>query len=566
MDKLFRILTKNIRHIFYLSCFLGFNGLFTTTGYAQVPFPNKQHLVSVFSDRQYYNFEYLNNQLYIGTDQGIIHFITPEIQPMYAENKKGYVYRENNGLYTNDKFNGAIATIHFNKLLPVEFQNKSVIGTNYKQYSLVISSGQLFVFKNVPRLLSDSLSIRSISKNYIGSYSGIYQANKKLNYPSFTTGYIREFPGETFICFDGLERITPTKSIRYESSLGTTIILNKDIGRIRDVFKTNETQYLLFSEEGLYLTDLNTYIKEISTTTNNVEPKLIKADYRDGVPIIVYYINDYTIYRYDISTKKISILLKLDPSFGKIMDAIVGTPTIFLLTSTHLIKYVSNPNKQDFDIDVIKDNLTGNHHLIELDRNILITSNNGLHNYNLDSRKWTGQIIKSEFNARAIYIDNKNLYLGTINGYYILDQKSIEQLILTKDEEDELIASNSKKLTQKESQILVYILAVICVLLLILCIYFVLNTKKEKKKAVTASDIIEYINDNIKNVTIENISQHFKITPVQLYEILGKQKPGEIIKEKRLEIIKKMRKDNRKEEDISFVTGFSLSYLKKIKT
>ena len=51
---------------------------------------------------------------------------------------------------------------------------------------------------------------------------------------------------------------------------------------------------------------------------------------------------------------------------------------------------------------------------------------------------------------------------------------------------------------------------------------------------------------------------------MKLYEIFEDEKPGEIIREIRISLVKKYRKEKRDEKFISENTGFSISYLKKI--
>ena len=60
------------------------------------------------------------------------------------------------------------------------------------------------------------------------------------------------------------------------------------------------------------------------------------------------------------------------------------------------------------------------------------------------------------------------------------------------------------------------------------------------------------------------LCEEFKLTVNLLYNILGNKKPGKIIRNERLKIVKKMRRQKVSEEIISKATGFSRSYLKKI--
>jgi hypothetical protein len=207
----------------------------------------------------------------------------------------------------------------------------------------------------------------------------------------------------------------------------------------------------------------------------------------------------------------------------------------------------------------------GNHHILSLNNQLLVTSNDGFSAYNLDSREWIPNLIRDEFNHRAIYFENGYYFLGTIHGYYRLNQEQIEGLINQRLEEiKEMVPDLSD---ENQSNKIIYSLLFVCTLLLGLSIVLIIrNRQTDSDSKLKASEIIDYIESNLKDVTIVNICHEFKINPLQLNDILGNDKPGELIRTKRLEIIKKMRKERRREEDIALVTGFSISYLKKIKT
>jgi AraC-like DNA-binding protein len=82
---------------------------------------------------------------------------------------------------------------------------------------------------------------------------------------------------------------------------------------------------------------------------------------------------------------------------------------------------------------------------------------------------------------------------------------------------------------------------------------------------VSESDIIQFIDENIASVTIQNICEQFKINTLQLNDILKSDKPGQLIRKKRMEIVTKMRKQKKDIDAIATASGFSVSYLKKIK-
>ena len=87
---------------------------------------------------------------------------------------------------------------------------------------------------------------------------------------------------------------------------------------------------------------------------------------------------------------------------------------------------------------------------------------------------------------------------------------------------------------------------------------------KEKYEEVNQAQINEYIVSNISSVSINSICDHFELNVNKLYNLLGKKKPGDIIREERLKILRQMRIENKSIKDIAQATGFSTSYIKKL--
>jgi hypothetical protein len=523
-------------------------------------------LYSVSSDNYYYNFQYKDQTLYIGADKGIFVYKDPSHIANIDPTNKGYVSLEKGNLVSSNYLKGNLFTPHFKSLLPEGFQHNSIVGTEYKQQLLIISKGQLFIYKKSVKPKADTLSIRSITSHYLGTYGGVFHNGIRFNYPSYANGYIREYPDETFICYDGLLRLRGKDTTRYEANGGNAQIGQTDIGKLKDIYRIDSERYLLFSEKGLSLSDLLSKLNWVERNNTGIEPRFLKADYRDGLPIVIYYIYGNKIQKYNLLNQAFTTLLKLDSNSGNIEDAYIkDAATIYILTHNKLMEATSNSNGDQYTFTTLVENLIGNHHILNLNNQLLITSNDGFSAYNLDSREWVPNLIRDEFNHRAVYVENGNYFLGTIHGYYQISHVQIEQLINQRLEEIKEMVPEAT--IEDKSTSIIYTLFGLCILLIAICIYLLVrskNTTNENK--VKSRDIIDYIEANLKDVTIVNICHEFKINPLQLNDILGNDKPGELIRAKRLEIVKKMRKDRRREEDIALVTGFSVSYLKKIKT
>ena len=85
------------------------------------------------------------------------------------------------------------------------------------------------------------------------------------------------------------------------------------------------------------------------------------------------------------------------------------------------------------------------------------------------------------------------------------------------------------------------------------------------RKLPSKEKIIEYIDSNLSKVTVTLISEHFKSNFNLINNELQDIKIGELIRQRRIMTVRAMRKKLFNEESISIKTGFSISYLKKIK-
>lgn len=81
--------------------------------------------------------------------------------------KKGYVYLENEELKSSIYLKGNIYTPHYKLLLPEEFRHNAILGTTYQNKLMLISKGQLFIFKKTIKPKADTLSIRTISPHFL---------------------------------------------------------------------------------------------------------------------------------------------------------------------------------------------------------------------------------------------------------------------------------------------------------------------------------------------------------------------------------------------------------------
>ena len=77
--------------------------------------------------------------------------------------------------------------------------------------------------------------------------------------------------------------------------------------------------------------------------------------------------------------------------------------------------------------------------------------------------------------------------------------------------------------------------------------------------------IVDYIDLNLSTVTVISVTEYFNTNFNAINNELKTIKIGELIRERRILVVRNMREKRINEETISIATGFSISYLKKIK-
>ena len=86
-----------------------------------------------------------------------------------------------------------------------------------------------------------------------------------------------------------------------------------------------------------------------------------------------------------------------------------------------------------------------------------------------------------------------------------------------------------------------------------------------KEKKLDREMIEDFIRHNLPTASIKSINEHFKTNTSLIYALLEPEKPGTIIQKLRLELVAELKKSGADLQQISEATGFSESYLKKIK-
>ena len=537
---------NNFKKIFFLLLFF-INGILFSQ--------NKEEFRLLFlnSDVFYFNAIIHQGDIVFGSDIGAISFKNET--PYIIDNEvKGPIK------ILNDSFEkGYIRYNNFyNYLLPSSYKglNTSHVLSNNVLY--VICKGDLFAFKASSFKLNPYPSVRSISKNFIGTYGGIFSKDSfKLNFPSFTGGQIREYDSITILNWGGLSLIkNGYQEDFYNTDVNVGGIEINDLlfGKAVDSYEIKHPFYILSTSKGLYKFNSNT--KEILLLQKALKSpyQFIRGEKDKYASSIIYLHNNKELYEYFVEDNSLNKLVTKD----EIIDVYSNSASEFyILTDDHIEYFSTKITRKN---KVLVSNLVNVNNVYLFKNFVLLTSDQGLDLLDLNSNMISKNVIKDELNYNAIYNNGNEIQLGGVNGIYELTYPDLLSLF----------AINKPKIKESNQYIIPITIGSFIALLLTILTITIIRQKRIIKnqqtlESLTTKDKIEaFIRLNIQNVNVELICETFDLPVNALYKTLGNIKPGEIIRKERLKIVRRMRKEMASEEKIAKASGFSLSYLKKI--
>ena len=513
----------------------------------------------ILSNNYIHNIVSNEKGVYIGTSDGI--FVVDE-----AYNLKLFNAKIKGAINQNfEPVNASLIryTSSYNEFLPKFYQNNSVSAVKQDDHLLLVSRGKLFAYKKTFYSFESTPSVRSISSNYLGTYGGIFKNGAKLEYPTYSSGKIREFDNKTFICYDGLYLVddngnaTDFKSFEY-TSLERQSSFQYEIGLIRDIIYIKKDTYVLFSTRGVYLFELSN--KKL-TPMYELESQDDFVEFIDHVKSLgIYFFNKNSIYKLDVKERNIELIKRLDFSIKFLtIDKKKGINKLYVIsTSNKLLSYEYVGNK--WVMQELCNLNPSSHSIYNVDNYLLIAGNNGLDVFDLTSYKFFKNVIPDELNKYAFYSDKNEVQLGGVYGIYKFNTEDLKSNFNTPNE------PNQKTNTEKafSYEVIFILLLIILVLVVLLVLKTKNNTAKSKNNDLKLKEIDRYIESNISSVSLKELTDHFDLKVHDIYEIMEGIKPGKYIRDKRMKIVNKMRKEGASTEDISQKSGFSISYLKKL--
>ena len=517
-------------------------------------------LFSMTSRPFFYNvLKAKDGNIYTGTSEGVYQFQGAEMSKL--DDRIGYLTLDKNGNPIIDP-NGI--KYHdqktYQRLLPFPTASRDEYHAGTDDFFYITSGGKMHIYEILPfEIRYRNHSVRPISRNFVGTYSGIYYRGHKLtranSFPTFSDGHIRELNGKAFICYSSLliANLRGKDSIplcRLNMPKGFTFDWATDV-----LYSKYHQQYFISAKTDLVV--LNNALSEAKSgykaTEKEAEVVLLGEDRGS-----VFFASGNAFMMHKPSLKRSSIITRLPEP---ILDGHISNLNNYLLCNRGLYVVRADGNTE------LLTELNKAHSLLHLGgTDYAIATDAGLFRYDVASNKLSELIRGVEFNRRGLYLEGDSLFAGSIDGLYVLDAKSLDQL-----------ADRTAKLSGSEQPMPKNLIVLIGVLLMSAAILgFLLYRSRRRIKSIikenkaseepkaTREDIEYFIRENLAQASLKSIAEKFDTNNAVIYELLSPEKPGALINRLRMEQVKQLRKANKSAKEISQITGFSEYYVRKV--
>ena len=517
----------------------------------------------VLSKPFFYNLiEGKNSKIYAGTSKGVFEIDGTSLRPY--DDRVGYIINNDKGLPDIDpdglRYYKEKKYLH---LLPYPEMDREEYHASDGNFFYICSGGRIYIFDLLAyRYSYPNHSFRTISKDILGSYSGVYLRGKRMGnaIPHYVDGYIRQYGDRAFICNYELTILEKEAIETGKLDSGSTFIQYQlpEKTLYNDIFPSPSSKYY-------YVATANKLLRlNYSFTQDSVLFSHKAKDAPVGLipenPYILYFFADKKLFALDHLSGKIGYVLKTDMP---ILAGLYHEHQVYLVTASGLYRY--NSGQQLEKIADIK----RAHSIVQLSGSeLVITSDNGLFLFNLASRMLSAVIEGVEFNRRALHREGDLIYAGSINGLYTINAKDFPMLIeKNKLTQDFSANSNNTKLLLAVVSIALVVIGLISYVFRrkILEANKIIEVLQVPKEAITRAKIEDYILNNLSSASVKTITDKFNMNAPQVYAILKPDRPGTIIQKLRIETLKKMRSEEKSIDEISEATGLSVSYLKRLK-
>ena len=519
-------------------------------------FTNNTYTIDkVYEGKIFYNFVLYEDELYVSSNKGVFKIESSNNNSLLIFNKDVTGPVKTDFTKNNDfkvKFETPVVEIKpptlLNAITDYAFFNNSLF---------IIRRGKLVSFKKLSYEYSPYESVRSITKNTVGSYNGIFINGKKLKKLKYTDGQIKEFDSITFVCYKGL--------LSYENNKETIIYRGNDkrnekkYGNIYDIFIINHPNYLVISSNGLYNynSEMNTFDLIYSTQKKIIPARVNKNDNKIGNNGFFSFVDKNELISINVNTLETKTLGNwLENNVDDILLCDVEPKNIYTISGNkYLLHYKTSSDGLKL-IEKTPINLTA-HTISDFGNLIFLSGNNGLSIYDKNKRKMFDGYILDEFNKNAVYKSENEISFGSIHGVY-----SFKNL---KEFSKNLIFTDFKIEKSYKSEFFFFLIALF-ILITVVVKKYTSSNKINVSREKLVLNIKNFIQNNLNSVTLKMLEDEFDLAYYEINSLDKDFKPAVFIKNSRKIKAQKMFFDKKSMSEIAQKTGYSETYLLKNKT
>ena len=526
------------------------------------------HINSIKTDKIFYNVIVNDYEVYVSSNHGIF-MVDPSGVDLiiYDKSIKGKINPDLSRNLNGFKIN------FIDSPVPVpEPYSGTVTDFAYKgKYLYVVSKGDLIIYSSTQYEFYPYGSVRSISENSVGTYSGVFINEKKLKKPGYTDGQIKEFEETIFICYNGIAEFNDGQ-VKFLYNNDNSKFSSAKYGTISDIFLIGDSNYLAISSKGIYYYkyksnsfDLIYFVeKKIIPIRNKIENRIqnnnefhfidnnkyLSIDTKSLKAKVLYdnfkYINLKTKVVHDNFKYKLTDIIECSND-GNIFYGISEINS--------LLKFKKSTN----GLELINTYplVSKPHTISDFGDLVFLSSNNGLSILVKSTEEFFDNVISDEFNKSAVYKTENKISFGSIHGVY-----KIESIT---DFKKNLFLQSSIQTNNKsyENEILIFIF--FSLMLVLILMTYKLTGNKNLSNLDMVKEIKNFIEENLATVTLVNIQDNFDIDYNSLNNLQEDFSPAKFIQYNRNIKAKEMFTENQPLSKISLITGYSQSYLIKNK-
>ena len=522
---------------------------------------NTYTIDKLYEGKIFYNLVIYENELYVSSNSGIYKIDSSNNNSLLIFNKdvigpvKTDFTKDNDFKVKFQKIDGGFE-------LGVNIQPKVLLNalTDYAFHNnrlFIIRRGKLVSFKKLTYSYTPYESVRSITKNTVGSYNGIFINGEKLKKLKYTDGQIKEFDSITFVCYKGL--------LSYENNIETIIYTGNDkrnekkYGNVYDVFLINHPNYLVVSSNGLYNynSEVNSFNLIYKSQNEIIPARVNKNDNKIGNNGFFSFVDNNELISINVNTLDIEILGNwLDKNVDDILLCDVEPKNIYTISGNkYLLQYKTSSDGLEL-IEKTPINLTA-HTISDFGNLIFLSGNNGLTIYDKNKRKMFDGYILDEFNKNAVYKSENEISFGSINGVYSF--KNLKEF-------SKNLTFSDFKIEKSYTYEFFFFFIALFILITVLVKKYNSSNKRNVSREKLVLNIKNFIQNNLNSVTLKMLEDKFDLAYYEINSLDKDFKPAVFIKNSRKIKAQKMFFDKKSMSEIAQKTGYSETYLLKNKT